>query len=336
LNRVPSRSLSIVRAGATGSSRGRRLVVALAVTALGASGCGAAGSEVTAKPGPPRVTVPEPPCMPIVCDPNRDYGQPTLASLQDAQAHMPARTVAVSPSAQTTTEPPSTVPVVAQAGQQGPAGAAGPAGITSPDFAAVYSKAQASVARIDYVNCFTGEGKIASGFVVGPRLLATAGHVVKNRGEFEVTVGHQVVGARAIGLNDSDDVGLLQLDRPVAAPVLHLASAWPAVGSPVAVIGWARADLGLPASMQTGIVSAINVDYNGGSGYLETDTGEDHGSSGGPVFDPSGRVVGIVSAGLSTWDAPGGGVVSLQAGSIGAAKLIAGWSAKPRTVPGTC
>ncbi len=271
--------------------------------------------------------------MPIVCDPNRDYGQPTLTSLQDARAHMPARTVAASQAAAQPAAPESAAPAPVP-GPAGPAGSAGAAGITDPDFAAVYAKARPAVVKIESAGCYTGKGSIASGFFVGPRLVATAGHVVDGQGDFEVTIGRQVVHARAVGLHVANDVGLLQLDRAVAAPTLQLARQWPAVGSPVAVIGWARADLGLPASMQTGVVSATNVPFDGGTGYLETDIGQDHGSSGGPVLNPSGQVVGLVSAGVSTWNRPGGGVISLEAGSIGAAKLIAGWSAKPRTVAG--
>jgi putative serine protease PepD len=68
------------------------------------------------------------------------------------------------------------------------------------------------------------------------------------------------------------------------------------VGDPLAVIG---APLGFSRSLSTGVVSALGRTIQAPSGFpvadaIQTDAAINPGSSGGPVLDVSGAVVGIV------------------------------------------
>jgi S1-C subfamily serine protease len=192
----------------------------------------------------------------------------------------------------------------------------------------VYSRYQGSIAHFTTTNCSDRKQYVGSGFVVAPNLVVTAAHVVNGHRIDELAIGGHVVPGHTIGVDAARDIALVQLGRSVSAAVVPLATRWPAVGSPLAVMGYA---LDGPLSMQQGHVSAVDVTVNDGPGFLVTDTAEDHGSSGGPVLDTSGHAVAIVSASIG--DA---GLVHLEAGSIGAAQLVGRWRTSPQAVPARC
>jgi S1-C subfamily serine protease len=321
-----------------------RILVALAAVVATSTACGsAAGTSVEAAPPKvPAVVAPDENCPKVSCDPNHDYGQPSLSSLRDLETKLASTRTTSAPTASTasgstatsgsgvggSTSTPTSAGQPGPAGPAGPAGAAGPAGPNAADFTAVYTRFRHSIARIETADCGGQFQAIGSGFVIAPTLVATAGHVVKHQHILRLYIDGHLIPARAIGFDDPHDVALVQLSRPVTAASVPLATAWPSVSSPLAVLGYAQ---GGPLSMQQGHVAAVNVTVNGTAGYLETDTAEDHGSSGGPVFDRQGRAVAIVSKSVGQ-----AGLVHLEAGSIGAAHFFSIWRAHPHTVPGTC
>jgi S1-C subfamily serine protease len=322
--------------------------VGIMAVVAAAAACGTPTAAHSSAPIP-RVSAPDANanCPKIFCDPNHDYGQPSLGALREAEvqnaAARPPAQVATgstvvnsstgSSGGQTTSSGASTsgtavTGVPGAAGPAGPAGAAGPAGppgAASADFAAVYTKYKDSIARFTVLDCSTRGTAVGSGFVVGPDLVATAAHVVSGMRILQLTVADKVVTGHVIGVDDSRDVALLRLDRTVAVASVPLATEWPDVGSPLGVMGYA---LGGPLSMQQGHVSAVNITYNGRPGFIETDTAEDHGSSGGAVLDATGHAVAIVSMTLGT----SAGLVKLHAGSLGAAKLFTSWTKTPQHV----
>lgn len=342
---VPSRNLP-----SNSRPRVRAALGLVAVLAMG-SGCGAAADTTASAPTPVRPAAPEVPCPKIVCDPDHDYGQPSLASLREARSRMTttsvpsaaggsgtaaavlaaiaaagsgtAFTVERSSKSRTVTTESIEVPVV-----PGPAGARGPAGPPSPDFASVYTRWRGSIADFRVRDCRSGEPTSGSGFLVAPDYVVTAAHVVEDGAIRRLSVGGQDVSGRTVGIDSRQDVALVKLTKPVAASPIPLATGWPAVGSPLAVMGHAQ---GGPVSMQQGNVSAVDVTFDGIGGWLMTDTAEDHGSSGGPVLDAQGRAVGIVSTSIGE-----AGLVHLEAGSQVAAKLIANWKVRPQSLPQTC
>jgi putative serine protease PepD len=139
-----------------------------------------------------------------------------------------------------------------------------------------------------------------SGFVIDDE-----GHIVTNQhvvgSSDTVTVrfanGDQAQ-ARVIGTDPSTDVALLKLEGDRDLTPLELGSADSLqVGDPVAAIG---SPFGLEGTLTSGIVSALDRDIRAPNGFtidgaVQTDAALNGGSSGGPLLDSAGRVVGISS-----------------------------------------
>lgn len=137
-----------------------------------------------------------------------------------------------------------------------------------------------------------------SGFLVDAQ-----GHIVTNNhvidGAEQVTIvlndgsEHQ---ARVVGRDDKTDLALLKidLDRPLAYVELG-DSANARVGDWVLAVG---NPFGLGGSVNAGIISARGRDIQAGpyDDYLQIDAAINRGNSGGPLFDTSGRVVGVNTA----------------------------------------
>jgi serine protease Do len=137
---------------------------------------------------------------------------------------------------------------------------------------------------------------LASGVIVSSDgLILTNAHVLASIDEAHVRLddGRRFT-ARVVGADKRTDVGLLKID---------------AAGLPVAVIGdssrlaagdWVAAisaPFGFHGSVTAGVVSAVDR-LMGGAGsvpYIQTDVAINPGSSGSPLFDSRGEVVGINS-----------------------------------------
>jgi len=158
---------------------------------------------------------------------------------------------------------------------------------------------------------FGGVGSQGSGFVVDRRgTILTNAHVITNAGETTGAVqpastvyvefaDHDRVAARIVGWDVFDDVGVLRVD-PGTHPLAPLPlgrSASVVVGQPVAAIG---SPLGNADSLAVGVVSAVRRSIAALtapsfqlSDAIQTDAPLAHGSSGGPLLDAAGRVIGI-------------------------------------------
>ncbi|KGM14840.1 hypothetical protein N867_14965, partial [Actinotalea fermentans ATCC 43279 = JCM 9966 = DSM 3133] len=195
-----------------------------------------------------------------------------------------------------------------------------PAPVTStadrPDWQAVAEAVRPSVVAIQ-VSTGSGQGE-GSGVVVDEsgRIL-TNDHVVGDAREIAVTLmDGRVYGAELVGTDPTTDVAVIRLVDPpddlVAASIGDSDSV--AVGEPVMAVG---NPLGLDSTVTTGIVSAVDRPVSTGSptggepvvtNAIQVDAAINPGNSGGPLFDASGRVVGITSSILTT---------SRSSGSIG-------------------
>jgi len=188
---------------------------------------------------------------------------------------------------------------------------------TGLDATRIYRRDAPGVVVVDAASPRAGTRPLGSGFVIDRRgHILTNAHVVA--GAARVVIGFPRGGAFAasvVGLDRIDDVAVLQV---ASAPpsVLHPLALGTArslrVGDPVVAIG---NPLGEYRSITAGIVSARRRHINSLepgytiSGAIQTDAAIDHGSSGGPLIDRSGRVVGITNQVLTgTNDPPGGGV----------------------------
>jgi serine protease Do len=132
----------------------------------------------------------------------------------------------------------------------------------------------------------------------------TAAHVVNGKDEITVEgIGGEVVRARIISANAAADVSLLQLERVTKAMrVARIGdSDSVVVGQQVLVVG---APYGLAYSMSVGWISArwppntIFPDMPLAE-FFQTTATINTGNSGGPLFNMSGEVIGIVSQNIS-------------------------------------
>ena len=138
-----------------------------------------------------------------------------------------------------------------------------------------------------------------SGFVYD-----TSGHVVTNA---HVVDGAQSVEVRlsngksydatVAGTDASTDLAVLDVDAPasVLKPLTLADSAEVAVGDLVVAIG---SPFGLEDTLTAGIVSALGRSMEAPNGFtingsIQTDAAINHGNSGGPLLDQSGRVIGV-------------------------------------------
>lgn len=140
-----------------------------------------------------------------------------------------------------------------------------------------------------------GEGKAlgsGSGFVVTWGRLATNAHVI----EGAHSVVARAVDGREWTLNrlqtlDTDrDLAILQLPSDCTLRPLLTDTALPREGERVVVVGSPR---GLSASVSDGIVSAIRREN--GPVLIQISAPISPGSSGSPVFDAAGRVIGVAT-----------------------------------------
>jgi putative serine protease PepD len=140
-----------------------------------------------------------------------------------------------------------------------------------------------------------------SGFVYD-----ASGHVVTNEhvvdGASSVTVKFQdgkSYSATVVGKDSSTDVAVLKVNAPAGElhPLTLGDSGTVAVGDGVVAIG---SPFGLENSVTSGIVSALHRSIDSPNGFsipnaIQTDAAINHGNSGGPLLDASGKVIGITS-----------------------------------------
>jgi serine protease Do len=138
-----------------------------------------------------------------------------------------------------------------------------------------------------------GRDRRGSGVVIGPDQVLTNAHNLRDR-TTEVTFadGRSVQGTVA-GVDADGDLAVLTVETS-DVPAIEWAEATPAVGDAVfAVSGGRRA-----RSVSFGLVSAVDRTFRGPSGRRVTGSIEHtaalaRGSSGGPLTDPDGRLVGL-------------------------------------------
>jgi len=148
----------------------------------------------------------------------------------------------------------------------------------------------------DRRNQVTGSGVIAT----PDGAILTNEHVVDNAEKVTVSVPgwKRKFNARIIGTDRQTDIALLRIDAGTPLPAAPFGSAEDLkVGQWVLAIG---NPYGLDGTVSFGIVSAKGRDLGDTrllNDFVQTDAMIDRGSSGGPLVDLEGRVVGINSRG---------------------------------------
>ena len=145
---------------------------------------------------------------------------------------------------------------------------------------------------------------MGSGVVIAPDgLILTNSHVVRGSTLAEIVgLDGRVFRARLIGDDPDTDLALLRIEGGVTLPYARLGdSKAMRRGQLVIAIG---APLGFEATVTAGIISALGRSLRGERGRLiedliQTDAALNPGSSGGPLVNSSGEVVGIATAVIS-------------------------------------
>jgi S1-C subfamily serine protease len=195
-----------------------------------------------------------------------------------------------------------------------PAAVRSAAPVTAAGFSAARVFAERSPGVVTVFSYFAdGSAAQGSGFVVAPTgVILTNAHVITNAGDTQAGQpvraatqiyvefsDHDRIPAHVVGWDVYDDVGVIRVDPTQHALVtLPLGrSATVVVGEPVAAIG---SPLGNDNSLSVGVVSAVGRSIAALTAAqfqlvdaIQTDAPIAHGSSGGPLLDARGRVIGI-------------------------------------------
>lgn len=213
---------------------------------------------------------------------------------------------------------------------------AGASGHGWPDFNQLITESSPAVVRIDtysgqlpmdvappsatYQDFFehgpNGSGNVpgtGSGFLISADgFVLTNQHVVQDVSYITVKlIDHRVYEAKVVGVDIRSDLALLKIDAK-NLPTLEFADPKTIkVGQWVVAIG---APFGLDYTASAGIISAIgrSIPTAGGDSYvpfIQSDVAINPGSSGGPLLNLEGRVVGINS---QIFSRPGGGSIGLS------------------------
>ncbi len=168
---------------------------------------------------------------------------------------------------------------------------------------AVYEAILPSLVDIRTVGTVPGSRGVGSGVVVnGEGLILTALHVVDGASAIEVSFADGTESTAQVESTDpSNDIAVLQPDDlpEVVVPATLGSSGAVEVGDEAFSAG---SPLGLAGSFTAGVVSGLGrtIPLEGGSGELDDliqfDAAVNPGSSGGPLLNRDGQVVGIVTA----------------------------------------
>jgi len=151
----------------------------------------------------------------------------------------------------------------------------------------IYSTSQDSVFLV-YLNDSGGNpSALGSAFLVAPRLLVTNAHVA-DAGSPVLAVGPVRIPLKILRTDEKNDLALLSVDVDLTSRPLPLASAEVSPGEQVFAIG---NPAGLEKTISQGIVSGLRK--RGDRDLLQVTSPISHGSSGGPILNTKGEVIGV-------------------------------------------
>jgi S1-C subfamily serine protease len=161
-----------------------------------------------------------------------------------------------------------------------------------PDLAAVDAARQATV-TIRIPGADGEEEAIGAGFVhEATRKIVTNAHVVGNRDTLRIGLADgRIIEARVLARDAVTDIALVEADVD-GIDGLTFAGMPPQIGETVHAVG---TPFGLGQTVTRGIVSALDraIDATTPFGMIQHDAPLNPGSSGGPVIDAAGKVIGI-------------------------------------------
>jgi serine protease Do len=158
----------------------------------------------------------------------------------------------------------------------------------SADFAQLFDDTATGVFMVRATTC-AGSG-VGSAFLVGDDLVMTAAHVVTEAASVVVVQDDIAHSAVVIGIDEANDIALLETTDQIRGHQFSLADAPSSAGDAVAVIGH---PLGEPLTITSGTASRVDRDL---WPDFQIDVSVNPGNSGGPVIRGDGDVVGMAVA----------------------------------------
>ena len=199
------------------------------------------------------------------------------------------------------------------------------AAAAAPTYAARHARsAQAPSPNAGIVDIYTTLGyetgrAAGTGMIVSPNgEVLTNNHVIRGATAFRVVdvTTHRSYSASVVGYTVAGDVAVLKLAGATHLQTVPLGrSTRLVVGRPVVARGNAGGAGGAPkvasgriTGLHRRIVASDGQDSETLTNLIETDAPVEPGDSGGPLFNARGRVIGMVTAGSTSFRFRGGGV----------------------------
>ncbi len=161
-----------------------------------------------------------------------------------------------------------------------------------------YQSVEAAFVVVQSKGGAAGTGELGSGVIIDSQGdILTALHVVRGASTIEVTFADGTTAAASVASSDaSHDIAVLTPSTLPAVVLPAVLGNAPQIGDEVFVVG---NPLGLAASLSAGVVSGLNraftpADGPSLSGMIQFDAAVNPGSSGGPLLNAKGQVIGIV------------------------------------------
>ena len=166
-----------------------------------------------------------------------------------------------------------------------------------PSAGSVFERALASSVTIHPLDRSGRKIAVASGVIITNNLIATNFHVVEKGASFEITLNSTKEVFRTEKLfkvDEAHDVAIIELVHG-SSNILGFSSTEPKIGDDVIVAG---SPSGLEGTVSKGIVSSYRragiYDFD----FIQIDAPISPGSSGGPVVNGEGKLIGISVGGL--------------------------------------
>lgn len=146
-------------------------------------------------------------------------------------------------------------------------------------------------------------GQFGTGFAISPKgYLITCHHVVKDADRVVVHVGGGYLDASIVALDPRNDLAVLKVPQWPGRHLGLVSSSEVTHASEVLAAGFPDPSvLGINPKISTGIVNALSG-VRDDPRYIQISAPVQPGNSGGPLLSSSGRVVGVVAAGLNSID----------------------------------
>lgn len=186
------------------------------------------------------------------------------------------------------------------------------------DLPTLIKRIQPAVVTIVGYNATDKVIRLGSGFFVSESgQLITSRHVLQGvaRAEVKLPRGERYPLTTVLAEDPKADLLKLSVTVPGGTPFLKVADIRPQVGEHVLVVG---SPLGLEQSVSEGLVSAIRTIRDRGE-FLQISAPISPGSSGGPVVNRQGQVIGVAAFQVRgqniNFAVPGGRILALRDGS---------------------